>query len=151
MLTIKKYTKECLTAITSLGTAYFYILILILLILSEKKQAALHLFVGLILAYFLVYVIRIFYFKERPEREEYFNFFTKITASSFPSMHTLSSIFTATVLSNIFKTKSLTIFFYLIALLIAYSRIHIKKHHVTDVLVGLVIGLIFSAIYLSLL
>lgn len=151
MQTIKKYAKEGLTAITALGTAYFYITIFILLILLEKRQAALHLFVGLILAYFLVYVIRIFYFKERPEKEEYFNFFTKITASSFPSMHTLSSIFTATVLANIFKTTSLTIFFYVIALLVAYSRVHIKKHHVTDVLVGLIIGMIFSAIYLSLI
>lgn len=151
MQTIKKYTKEGLTAITALGTAYFSVIILILLILLEKRQAALHLSIGLILAYFLVYAIRVFYFKERPEKEEYFNFFTKITASSFPSMHTISSMYAATVLSNIFKTISLTYFFYVMALLIAYSRIHIKKHHVTDVLFGLVIGILISAIYLYLI
>lgn len=151
MLTIKKYTKEGLTAITALGTAYFYIILLILLTLLEKKQAALHLFTGLVVAYLLVYIIRIFYFKERPEKEEYFNFFTKITASSFPSMHTISSIYAATVLSSMFKVTNLTLFFYIMALLIAYSRIHIKKHHVADVLVGVVIGALISAIYLYIL
>ncbi len=148
MLTIKKYMKEAFTAITSLGSAYFYGILIILLFLLNKNKTAIHIIVGLIVCYSFVFILRIFYFKERPNKEDYFNLFTKINASSFPSLHTLSSTYVATVLSNSFMNTKLTIFFYTLVLFIASSRIYLKKHYLLDVFVGLVIGIMASAIYL---
>lgn len=151
MLTVKKYIKEGFTAVTALGSAYFYVILIILLFLLNKNKAVIHIIIGLIICYSFVFILRIFYFKERPNKEDYFNLFTKINASSFPSLHTLSSTYVATVLSNTFINQKLTLFFYFIVLLIASSRIYLKKHYFTDVLIGLIIGIIASAIYFYLI
>lgn len=150
MLTVKKYIKEALTAITALGSAYFYGILIIFLFLLNKNKTALYIIIGLIICYSFVFILRIFYFKERPNKEDYFNLFTKINASSFPSLHTLSSTYVATVLSNSLMNTKLTIFFYTIVLFIASSRIYLKKHYLFDVFAGLIIGIIASAIYLYL-
>ncbi len=150
MLTIKKYIKEAFTAITALGSAYFYGILAIFLLLLGKNKTAFHLVIGLIICYSFVLILRIFYFKERPNKEEHFNFFTRINASSFPSLHSLSSAYTATVLSNSFNNAKLTVFFYAIVLSISFSRVYLKKHYIFDVLVGLIIGIIAGAIYIYL-
>ncbi len=143
----KKYLDEAFTAVTALGTAYFYTIIIILLILLNYKKTALHLTVGLLILYAMVFAVRIFYFRERPNREKYYGFITRLTASSFPSLHTINSIFTASVLSQI-VSRNLSIFLYIIALLVAYSRVHIKKHYWSDVMAGIVIGTAAALIYL---
>ncbi len=146
----KKYLTEAFSAVTALGTSYFYLILIITLILLGFKKIALHLAVGLVVLYSFVFFIRIFYFKERPNKEKYSNMLVRvISASSFPSLHTINSIFTASVLSQIVN-KNMSIFFYTVALLIAYSRIHIKKHHLSDVIVGIIIGITASLIYLSI-
>ena len=145
----KKYTNEAFTAVTALGTAYFYVIVIILLILLDFKRTALHLAVGLLILYAMVFTLRIFYFRERPNKERYYSFVTRLSASSFPSLHTINSIFTASVLSQIVN-RNLSIFFYIIALLVAYSRVHIKKHHWSDVIAGIIIGTAAALIYLAL-
>ena len=150
MLTFKKYLKECFTAITAFGTAYFYSLLIIFLFIINQKTKAMHLLIALPICYILVLTFRLFYFKERPEKEDYFNLFTKLNASSFPSLHTFTFTLTATVLSTITKTTKTTIFFYTIALLVAYSRLYIKKHYMSDIFAGLVLGILASIIYLLL-
>jgi len=151
MQTVKKYIRECLLAITALGTAFFYtILVLFLLAIKEYKLAE-HLLVGIILCYIFVAVLRLFYFKERPEKEDYFNLFTRINASSFPSLHAMSSMYTAVVLADAIKKPAASIFLVLVALAIAYSRIYLKKHYFIDVLFGFILGIIASAIYLAII
>lgn len=150
METIKKYFKEGLTAITALGTAYFYTILAITLFLSGFRTIAYHLAIGLIILYILVLILRIFYFKERPVKEDYFNLFTRLNAASFPSLHTTTSIYAATVLSTIANTGTI-ILFYSIALLIAYSRVYIKKHYWSDILAGLVLGIVAGGLYLYLI
>ena len=103
MLTIKKYLREGFEAITGLGTAFFYVVLIVFLVLISKSKLALHIALGLLVCYLFVFVLRIFYFKERPEKEDYYNLFTKINASSFPSLHTMSSIYVAAVLANEIK------------------------------------------------
>ncbi len=145
----KKYTDEAFNAVTALGTAYFYAILIILLILLNFKKIAFHLAVGLVILYLLVFLIRIFYFRERPNREKYSNFITRLTASSFPSLHTINSIFTASVLSQV-VSRNMSVFLFIIAVLIAYSRIHIKKHHLSDVVAGIIIGAAAGLIYILL-
>ena len=148
MLTIKKYTREGFVAITQLGSAYFYVILVIFLLTINKKILALYLTLGLLACYILSIIVRLFYFKDRPEKEDFFNFFTKINASSFPSVHMMTSIYAAVVIANDIKILSVSIFLGFVSLLIGYSRIYLKKHYFIDIFFGFVLGLIASIIYL---
>ncbi|MBL7159206.1 phosphatase PAP2 family protein [Candidatus Microgenomates bacterium] len=61
---------------------------------------------------------------------------------SFPSGHAASSFAAAFVLGKIKKQARL--FFYLLALLISFSRIYIGVHYPLDVLVGVILGVIIG-------
>lgn len=63
---------------------------------------------------------------------------------SFPSGHTASSFAAAGVLSNYYK-KYAPVFF-ILASLIAFSRLYLYVHYPTDVLGGIILGLISSRI-----
>lgn len=63
---------------------------------------------------------------------------------SFPSGHTTSSFAAAGVLSKYLRNYAVGIF--ILACLIAFSRIYLYVHYPTDVLAGIVLGLICSRI-----
>lgn len=67
---------------------------------------------------------------------------------SFPSGHAASSFAAAGVLSRYLKNYSLGTF--AIACLIAFSRIYLFVHYPTDVLAGIVLGLLCSRIIVSI-
>lgn len=67
---------------------------------------------------------------------------TKPTSYSFPSGHTLSSFAVAGVLSTYFTEYRLI--FIGIALLIALSRMYLYVHYPTDVIAGIILGLLCS-------
>ena len=67
---------------------------------------------------------------------------------SFPSGHTTSSFAVAGVLAKYFKKYVLGIFS--LASLIAFSRLYLYVHYPTDVLAGIVLGLICSGIIIYL-
>ena len=67
---------------------------------------------------------------------------------SFPSGHTTSSFAVAGVLAKYFKNYALEIFS--LASLIAFSRLYLYVHYPTDVLAGVVLGLICSGIIVYL-
>lgn len=69
---------------------------------------------------------------------------TKPLSYSFPSGHTASSFAAAGVLSHYFK-KYAPVFF-ILASLIAFSRLYLYVHYPTDVLGGIILGLISSRI-----
>ncbi len=57
--------------------------------------------------------------------------------SSFPSGHATAAFFGAALLRDDDRLGSL---YYLIALIVAASRVHVKIHHASDVLVGIALG-----------
>lgn len=67
---------------------------------------------------------------------------------SFPSGHTASSFAVAGVLAKYFKKYALG--FFSLASLIAFSRLYLYVHYPTDVLAGIVLGLICSGIIICL-
>jgi undecaprenyl-diphosphatase len=66
----------------------------------------------------------------------------KPSSYSFPSAHTTSSFAAAGILSR--YLKKYTIAFFILAALIAFSRLYLNVHYPTDVLAGVVLGLICS-------
>ncbi len=69
--------------------------------------------------------------------------------NSFPSGHTSTAFTLALMLSLIINKKWAAFFFPLVAFFVGYSRVYLAQHYVTDVLAGIVVGLVSS--YLSIL
>ncbi len=65
---------------------------------------------------------------------------------SMPSGHAATSFAAAVVLSSFFPQY--TIWFYLLASLIALSRVYVGVHYMSDVIVGSVIGIVVGVVYL---
>lgn len=68
---------------------------------------------------------------------------------SFPSGHTTSSFAVAGVLAKYFKKYALEIFS--VAFLIAFSRLYLYVHYPTDVIAGIIIGILCSKLILIIL
>lgn len=62
--------------------------------------------------------------------------------SSFPSGHAVSAMTAACLLSSSYPLVGLVAFPF--GLLIAYTRIYTRMHHLSDVLAGLALGLLFG-------
>lgn len=71
------------------------------------------------------------------------------TTSSFPSGHASASFACAYVISRL--APRLTIFVYVLAALIGFSRIYVGVHFPLDVLAGAVLGLVVAKALLMLL
>lgn len=94
-------------------------------------------------------LVRILYFKERPEKKQYNNILEKIDASSFPSMHASRATILLITLSTYFNFElKITTFLTLIWGTILYARIHKKRHDYKDIIGGTLLGIItFSLVY----
>ncbi|HLC58744.1 MAG TPA: phosphatase PAP2 family protein [Candidatus Nanoarchaeia archaeon] len=126
--------------ITLFGSTTFYIFLLILSFFDF--DIFIFLLLGFIITFGIALIIRLLYFKKRPLKQTYANFIEKVDASSFPSLHVARSIFLTLVIHKFFNNYFLSIFFLIIAILVAFSRIYLKKHDIYDVLGGLVLGII---------
>ncbi|MDR1253590.1 MAG: phosphatase PAP2 family protein [Oscillospiraceae bacterium] len=73
----------------------------------------------------------------------------KPSTYSFPSGHTTSSFSAAYILAKNFPNISILIF--LIAALIAFSRLYLRVHYPTDVLAGMVLGILCALTVLHVL
>jgi len=138
--------KSFFKLITFFGSIYFFILFLILMFFVDKFKI-LSLLLSFVIGLFIVVVIRILYFKERPDKSKTNNLWLRIYNSSFPSVHAMRAILLAYFLSVLYFNMFL-ILFWLFALIICYSRIYLKKHYFIDVFVGALIGLLLSIIML---
>src|SRR5574341_841050 len=132
--------------IKGLSGVPFFVVIIVIAFLLQEKTLAYQLIVGLILAYTLTTIIRLAYFKRRPDKQAYRNIIEKIDASSFPSLHAMRAAVLATILSAFFENFWLTPLFALAAVGVAVSRVMTKRHDVSDVLAGLIFGVIIGGV-----
>jgi len=68
----------------------------------------------------------------------------------FPSMHVALAVFPACLLFSITKNKLIRILSTTTAALISISTVTLKEHYIMDVLSGLVLALIFHAVWIAL-
>ena len=71
------------------------------------------------------------------------------TRNSFPSGHTSTAFTLALLLAYRIKGMFWVFFFPVVAFFVGYSRVYLAQHFVTDIFVGMLIGILSS--YLSLL
>ena len=143
--------------VVTLFGSWLGLVIALFIIFRKKKVMA-----GLMLVTFVFAVAINFLIKNlvcRPRPFESFDFIVNYGGEggySMPSGHSVSAGVLATFLIDyIFQTsksKSFracgTIFITLFALLIAFSRMVLGVHYFTDVIVGLVVGVVFASIAL---
>lgn len=68
--------------------------------------------------------------------------------TSFPSGHASSAFFAAWILSG-WVSPTLTMVFFVVAVIVALSRVVVRIHHVSDIVVGSVIGTLLGIIALQ--
>jgi membrane-associated phospholipid phosphatase len=135
-----------LKGMTFFGSSIFY-----LLTTAGSLFLKIQVFLELALAYVIIMAatsaIKLFFFRERPARQEYRNIIEQIDASSFPSAHTARAFAFAGVLGfyGLNYSKLIMAGLLLLACAVAYSRVSLKKHHISDVIFGSLLG-ILSAI-----
>ena len=128
--------------ITSIGGLPIIGLIFLLLVFLEKITIAKQFAVALIISEILIWGIRLVYFRKRPEgkKDGFKNLYERIDESSFPSIHAARAAIIAFVLSQNLPVYP-TILLWLTAIGICASRIYLKRHHLSDVLIGFPFGL----------
>jgi len=135
---IKKFFEE----VTFFGGVFFYLFLVVLFYILGKTDYSIILILAFLFIYFVTFIIRLFYFKPRPEKTSYSNFIEKIDASSFPSVHAARITFLALFLIFSFTLNYIYIFMIVISwFLIIYSRKYLKKHHISDLVAGIVLGI----------
>ena len=144
MKTINSLTNNFLNHISALGSKEVTTLIPIFFFLIDNTQLAIKLFSGLIIIYIIGITIRLTYHKQRPQkRNNRENIFQIIEDNSFPSMHSSRSTYIIICLIQHLQYKiELIIFFSIIYITILYGRIHKKRHDYTDLIAGIILGLI---------
>ena len=125
------------------------------LLLFYKFGAALLVLVPQLLVALPIYIIKQMYDSPRPNA--YFNQmqmeFPKVAGidfhctNSFPSGHTTAAF--AMFLSLIFLVKNpvLKFLFFMLALMVGYSRVYLSQHFAADVFCGSIIGVVFAFAY----
>jgi len=116
------------------------------------KVLSLQFLTEIILALLVVILIRSFYFKQRPDKTTYKSWVGKLDASSFPSMHAMRVFGLATILSINFPRPAIISLSALIAVSVSVSRLIMKRHHISDVIVGGILGVLigFASVWLTL-
>ena len=136
---------------TSFGSLWWYFIFMLVFLISEKYAVFKESAMGLVIIYVIVVLIRTFYFKDRPKKYSYGNYIERLDASSFPSLHSSRATFLAMILIKFFNNIFMSAFLVLLAIIVYYSRIRLKKHDFKDVLWGVVVGLIVYLIISYLL
>ncbi len=127
---------------TSLANPIILIVIPFIFLFEDNKKSFYILLIALVINEILGSLIKIILPKTRPNGQKYNNLLEKIDAGSFPSLH--SSRITIVYLT-LFYFGTLLVFkiiFISIIPLVMLSRINLKKHFLTDIIGGFVIGLI---------
>lgn len=140
------YKEEIWQDIKGLSGVPFFLVLIIISFLVGERTLACQLIIGLALAYAVTVVIRLLYFKRRPDKQGYHNLIEKIDASSFPSLHAMRAAVLATILSAFFESALLTPLFALAAVAVGVSRVMTKRHDISDVLAGLILGALVGGV-----
>ncbi len=135
--------------VTNLGGVVFTSLFVILTIFlgrNKFRYMGYEMLVALMISQSIVYTLKIVLSRERPYKiiEHLNTFGIEMKDYSFPSGHSSGSFSLATIISLNFS--NLSIYAYIIATMIAVSRIYLGVHYPTDVVAGMFLGIISSYI-----
>lgn len=132
--------QEVLSDLTALGGLPVYVAVSLMFFALEQQQVFWQLLTGLVAGYVITFGIRFMYHKERPVRQPSRNVAEKIDAASFPSFHSTRATILAIILMNFFLNPWITSLFAVGVVGVGVTRVVLKRHYISDVLVGILIG-----------
>jgi len=143
--------KDAIQDLKAFGGFPIFVVLILTTYLVGQAQLSTQILIGLVLAFATTTLCRVIYFRPRPEPKKYKTFLQKIDAASFPSLHAMRAMLLALLFGNFFALPALTGFFVLVTLGVAYVRVYQKRHHMSDVIAGLILGVpvAYAAIYLA--
>lgn len=138
--------------LTFLGNGWF-VLIVVITLLFYQFRLSLIVASSTVFSGFFVQFLKRIVFEDTLRPVKYFenihdlhlvNAFHNYSYFSFPSGHTASAFSLFLILALASPNKGLKFLFFLIAILIGYSRVYLSQHFLIDVYFGSIIGVLFS-------
>jgi undecaprenyl-diphosphatase len=130
-------------SITNIATLYIGVpIVLALAYLSKNRKLLADLFVALLIGIALTLLLKMLIARPRPEDIMNVGFWASATFSSFPSDHASTAFVMFGIIGH--HLKKYKLWFFLLAILVAISRIYLGVHFPTDVLAGAFLGILVS-------
>ncbi len=148
--------KELITDVTGFGGMPVFVA-MILLGFALDTTFGLRLIVGLITCYVITALIRMFWFRRRPDHSVvrkspwYIHTLDRFAQSSFPSLHTMRATVWSCAFALFFQHPLLYVVAVLVIMLTGYSRLALKRHFLSDIIAGAAMGIIISVVLEALL
>ena len=133
--------------ITHIGSAFAVVILFLIFYLLGYKKGAILIFTTLLVGTIAVLLLKTFIPRPRPYLTLYTIIpFEKEIGTSFPSGHS-ERIFALTAVLSRERSKT-TLLLYLLASLVAFSRVYLGMHYPLDVFVGGIIGWVIGKVTL---
>ncbi|HIG98803.1 TPA: phosphatase PAP2 family protein [Candidatus Woesearchaeota archaeon] len=136
-------------AVSLIGLPPAYIVVLLFLWRSGFEHAG-RIGMAFIAIEILCGAIKLVYPKERPEKMPRRNLIERYEAGGFPSIHSARAAALAIGTGAAYPMMTVWVLSALAAAVVGYSRVYLKKHDITDVLGGMAIAVVISALALTL-
>ncbi|MFB6144434.1 MAG: phosphatase PAP2 family protein [Candidatus Nanohaloarchaea archaeon] len=127
------FLENMLESYTALGSFYLAALFLLVSWFSGRRGFTARMVEGLAVTWAAVYALKLVFRRERPSESH-----NSFVDYSFPSGHSTTAFFLAVAFSHLLP--ALSPLFYILAALVAVSRVYLELHYPTDALTGSVIG-----------
>ena len=127
---------------TSLANPLILIFVPFIFLFRNNKEYFYVLLFTLLINEILGSAIKIIFPKTRPNGQKYSTLIEKIDAGSFPSLHSSRITIVYLILFSATTFIAFKILFIAIIPIVMLSRINLKKHFLTDILGGFVIGVV---------
>lgn len=137
MLSAELLMQGFFESLTGLGSTYAVLIYVVTLALLKEKESSRILLVSTVLTRVVVDISKFIISRPRPEEVE-------MITSSFPSGHAALGFMVFAVLS--YQYKELRIWLFILASLVALSRVFIGAHYLSDVFAGAIIGYLIGAL-----
>lgn len=141
---------EWITLLGNDGVIWMFLICILMMLKKYRKMACTVAFAFLLSRMIGAQILKPLIHRPRPFLElTYIDIFiSKPTSYSFPSCHAISAFASTGVIVKMIKQKPYKIFFIAFAFLLAFSRLYLMVHYLSDILAGIILGLICSKIAL---
>src|SRR3989338_1538538 len=138
MFTAKTLWKNTVADVSALGGLPFYAVVVLYYALTNAAVAW-KLIYALTLLFVAVYATKLVYFKARPDvaKRRFSSFAERLESSSFPSVHAGR----AWILYFALFHEALALFGIALALSVCATRVSLKRHYLSDVVAGSLLGI----------
>ncbi len=141
------WLRAALGALTHLGSGAVWITVYALLLVlfhDHFSQLILALILAEVIGLLTIITLRFMTKRERPIIHYQYFSLTPWNRYSFPSHHALRSFIIAVILGTDFP--GLLLFLLVMAATVSFSRIYLLKHYSSDVLVGVLLGILLTTV-----